>query len=61
MGSEWDRARVAAGQDEELRRTVEERHLRSGGPTAAELLAAGKLQSLLLLHVFCIVHMCLVG
>jgi len=43
MGSEWGQARAAAGQDEELRRTVEEAYLRSGTPTAVELLEAGKL------------------
>ena len=42
LGSLFGKARAAAGQDEMLRVSVEEAHMRCGGPTAAELLEAGK-------------------
>ena len=41
MGSLFGRARAAAGNDETLRRVVEQAHLRCGGPTAAQLLETG--------------------
>lgn len=42
LGSLFGNARAAAGQDKTLRISVEEAHMRCGGPTAAELLEAGK-------------------
>lgn len=41
MGALYGPARAAAGSDQGLRIKVEEAHLRSGSPTADELLADG--------------------
>ncbi len=42
LGSLFGKARAAAGQDESLRVSVEEAHMCCGGPSAAEMLEAGK-------------------